>query len=585
MSVKSNVKDLIRLEPDAPYQQRARRRLVQAILDCRTVAAQSELLEEIAVQCERAYWAQIDPVRQRTLKQAVERFFQDLGDAMFSKGSLALFLENLRAQRQLLGSGVDTMRVLLARGQYTDAECRFAARQWFTLEWYRFVGETEERSVQFALLLLERIGRLTQQATDSGELAGAGLRQLLSRLGVDSEQLQSALTDPQYEALVYGALAQLRDPPEQATRRFLDEYERTPSGQVALMVDVLLECAASPTHHDTPSKWWLERLIEASSHDDVAGEVLTSVGRVLTMFRPDFRTDVFEQRDTSMEAAGEIVLERLLGGSRRLNPTETPKLILSRKHSRLLREWNDRELRADAERQAGGNAVIARYVLQRDRFRAMTEQRWTEICHRSRRGLLSKGKDHVDVHVVPLRNIGVRGIAFHPEGHEFPDVDVEIFIRKETPHLTAFRVPIAGILSMPDDILYALCHREHRDTLREMLHAVAIDAMHRIMVAEGKPRLRRSKRDASVEQRASGQTIVELEAEESERRAHFRTLPQGHQVSAEARARALEQRGWLPEGKTFVQAHYQERTLVYSLPSCETMAYTNDDLFDLGGEA
>lgn len=582
MSVQSDVKDLLRLHADQHHREKTRRRLMHAIHAIGSVEGQSNLLEEIAVRCERAYWAEANPTRQQELKRVVEQFFHELSEACLAQGSIALFLENVRALRRF---GLDPMRMLVARGRYSDSECRYAARMWFMLAWHRYIGASEVQSARFALLLLERVGRLTQQAHDAGELSDvrATFRRLTA-LGIDAERLRTVVAALERGASMSEASALLGDVSTSAQLRLRNEVlARTPSMQILELLEMLLEDAVSPTHHDTPAKWWIERLIEASSHDDAVSEVLSSMFRVLTIFRPDFRTDVLEQLDTSTATAAEFVAERMIAGAS-IPPTATPRLVLSRRHARLLREWNARELQADAGRRSRGDEVIARFAACRDRVRDETRRRWEDVCTCPRYGLLPDGRDHIEILVEPLWNAGVRGFAFHPEGHDFPDVDIDLLVRKETPHLVAFRVPVGATLAVAEDVVRNLAHPD-LDILREMLHTVVIDAMHRIVVGGRPVRRRTAAHPSRVEQHIVDRTMLDLEPESSERRAHFRRLPEGQHVSEVARTRALEQRGWIPAGCTFVRAHYQERRLVYALPARQSIVYTADDLFDFGGGA
>lgn len=203
----------------------------------------------------------------------------------------------------------------------------------------------------------------------------------------------------------------------------------------------------------------------------------------------------------------------------------------------------------------------------------MAEKR-AAILSRPRYGIRPDGADHIDILVSPLRNAGIRSVAFHPEWCDFPDTKLDLLARVETPHLLVRPGTLNGLqLQLQQAVLF---NSTHSDTavLHSLLEFILIDMLYKIIV-EGKE-LRKPAKKKGGEKSEVPKTVAI--------RPHYHPLQPGHQASPtalEAAKKALKLKS-LPPGVTFVRAHYRGNPdgLEYNLPNEPIGIYSDQDLFE-----
>lgn len=563
-------------------QRRTRQRIVDAILGAETLEERNRLLEEVAVRCRRA-WVGKAPEQALLLKEHSNALFTLLADRILDEGRLDLFLASTYTSHLLVArDGVDSMAMLTRPGAYTELEFRYFGRMLFEVVFFRHIGSTLDRSLTFALALLERLDAVWQSIVDDPVLQQreeGWTKKFEERLGMPSyELIRLYERDPRaFKRLILDAGFTSDDAgPE------LSLDQNPPVWELVAAQKLLLLCATMPSHTQTPAKFWIERIVEAAAGGHAgADDVLRALAHMFTMIRGDSRFAVIEQDDAGPLSA-QALFDGLVDG---LVPQRhsTPVLILRKEHKRMLVEWGTRERQRNEEHLSQAIDQVRWFQAHRGEVLRATQRRMEEIRTRPRRALLPGGRDHVEIQSVALRQVGIRAVAFHAEGYEFPDAGLDIFTRFTTPHLIRRRVSLLQIDTFSDDVLVSGKGRfNYPAEVREMLRAVVIDVLHRIVVGD---RELRERRHPSRVVRNGDAPMIDLAPIIRKRRAHLRRLPAGQQAGPKARAHASELRWKLPPGVTFVRAYYEEEQIVYDLPTEPTAVYTDDDFFDLGGEA
>lgn len=536
MSIKSDLKDLLAL-PSPTRRQRLHRRIIRAILNAPDAQGQTRHLGEVATVLERAYWASSGTTR-HDLKRAVDELWCTLASELLDQQTIELFAQNWCTMRNLVHRGVNAQRVLVSRGVFADdAELEYAARQWFFLEYCRWIGATPERSIAFALLLLGHIGLRSAELVRDAPLEGS------PRRSVATEHL----------------------------------------GHVQVFLHV---CASSVVHRTAPQKNWIERIIEVAQRDRAASEVLASLLSCLTNCRADNMIRTVIQREAapgeSPDAPAAALKREQLVDDRWCLDLLAPTLVLTKRHDALLMAWNEVQRVEGDTNRAHGRALLAWFEEHVEVIAARGTACLREIVERPRRALLPGGLDHVEIAVSALRNTGIRAVVFRPEGYTFPNVGVEIIIRKATPHLQTYRTTLDTLDGFPVEEL-ANAHHPDVEQIAALLVYVIVDALHRIVVAD-RPLRERKRIARTLLERSTTSRELHL-IPDVFRRAHLRRLSPGQRTSVHAQTRAQETSGWsLPDGITFVRAHYQrrDRALTYALPTSPIATYTDDDLRNLG---
>ncbi|MBI4450214.1 hypothetical protein HY634_04085, partial [Candidatus Uhrbacteria bacterium] len=350
----------------------------------------------------------------------------------------------------------------------------------------------------------------------------------------------------------------------------------------------ILESACSG---DPQISGWLEQLIAAAPSSEAVGDTLWSVLELLTFMTNTPMLETLEKNRSnpdplpSNDAIEQIYrehpnLRRLMDFMRR------PRLVLSGRFQELFGQWASGRQTQWEQAITRGEHVLTRFKEQRSTFDRVLGERREAIAEHPRYWLRPGGFDHVDIEAAPLRNVGIRSIAFYPEGYAFPDTVARIYIRRETPHLLTFSTALVDLrLALHDEVVRSKAHFENRDVVAELLEFVVVDVLARIVTGSRTLRHPRHGR-AAISAADEHREVIDLELKQRTIRPHPRRLPEGHRASENAMVLHRElYRTDLRSGYTFVRAHYQHGRLVYDLPTGPTMAYTDDDLFDLGGES
>jgi hypothetical protein len=217
---------------------------------------------------------------------------------------------------------------------------------------------------------------------------------------------------------------------------------------------------------------------------------------------------------------------------------------------------------------------------QRPWLKEELERKRSLIQSQPRRGLRPGGADHIDIEVTPLFNSGIRGIIFHPEERQFPNVRIELLRRMETPHLVSFSFPMVDfqVLRLAEFLGEEKpgSGRPNAEQLKFLLEIVIVNLLYTIVVEGKEPRQRKAVETDQTQ--TSGPRPI---------RPHYRRLLPHQHASKAALERAQQTygkpTGWkLPDGVTFVRARYHEGVLEYNYPTGPIGVYTDRDLFSSG---
>lgn len=510
--VKHDIQRLLFKDEPPARKQRLRERIVDYALKS-PPQAQAQHLEEVALCLEQIYWPHPDT------RPASAELLRALAKAILTHKRLPLFFAIYQAMAEN-PERIDAQQLALNRGRYSPSEMRVAALMWFVLAFFRQVGENTASSIQFALFILEQCAILVELVKDPA-------------MPLD----------------------------EQATRAKLG----------GLAYRLILESATAPPSTNTPSKYWIERLIEATETDRAAEEVLKSVLAIMVLGDPENRFRWTTLRD-SREAVSAVMSARLSVGIDGL--AQDPLLLVSAQNRARFKLWQERiqaESRRDKEK---GERALEWFRTNQTAILEDTEKKLRGVTEQARRWFRPRGHDHVEIAVTPLNTAGIRAVVFRPENNTFPDVGIEVLVRKETPRLITFPTSLADLPTLP---LAALENVTHPDLpeLRLLLMAVVADIMYRIAVEGDELRTHRRWQKVGSDTSPLAEPTIGV-------RPHIRRLPIGWQASAMAQARVETEWGIkLPLGVTFVSAHYRAGQLVYDLPTEPVAVYGDDDLFGM----
>lgn len=350
--------------------------------------------------------------------------------------------------------------------------------------------------------------------------------------------------------MIFREMATLVSRNDQAIMAGGESHRLKPTEDTVTASALLFSAASAGDHENGPQKLWLLRLIEAVDvgHRE-SEELVCSIIEILEMTSAmaGIRLAMLSE-DEILAMAPSHPMER----ARYLFTayTDKPRLVLPSHHLAILKKlhskiWEkaDRDISAAEE---FGKWFEKSYPKVCAHFEACRQQ----IEDHPRYGIRPFGYDSVSVRVSVLKLIGITGFAFHTEGECFPDVKLELYVKKTGVGLcTLYAFYRKAELHCTDELLDNWQGFD-QDYLRAVLEFIIMDAMHRIVckdsvVDESGERVTRSvaKRDVAHKQHQ----VV---------RPFLRRLPSGWKASDDARKRAFLHFGWgLPEGITFVQSH------------------------------
>ncbi len=378
---------------------------------------------------------------------------------------------------------------------------KFWARNVLSAGFYRYIGSDVEHALRFCRLIFRATATFLAQA-DQSVMAGNDPKQ----------------TKASYDAVSFSVL--------------------------------LLNAAGVATDSAAPQKLWLLCLIEAAMRghreaDEFVRSVVEGVELTAALSGNDLQLISDEELEASAPADPMKHMEHLF-----VTWPDQPRIVLPEKHLTYIRNMRDRYFeKADRdlrESQAFANWFVASY----DRLAAHYEGCRQEIEEHPRYGIRPFGYDSVRVRVSVLNMIGITGFAFHTEGECFPDVKLEVYVKKTAVGLcNLYAFFRKGELQCTDQMLDNWQGFD-LDFLRSVLEFIVMDAMFRIVCKEASADEAGEKVTRSAAKRPVAQKQHQIV------RPFLRRLPVGWQASDEARKRAFLHFGWsLPDGVTFVQSH------------------------------
>lgn len=326
---------------------------------------------------------------------------------------------------------------------------------------------------------------------------------------------------------------------------------------------VIRASASLPRHDSAPISWWISNVINAMEHNKAAEDVWLSLYSILTNAGISI---------PQVEHVHPVTLEMIEQYQKMQDPTVPPVLRFGPSEAARFEAWTNRYTSKSTSFLQAGLRVLQFW---RDKTIALAELRAKyihQITYQPRRGLRPGGYDHVEIHVSPLHNAGVRSVLFYPEGDVFPNSHIRLLVAKFTQNLVSIDGTIQGFrLNLPPTSLENASHPDQEE-LRALLEHILVDVMYRI-IAEDWSRDSRTSRKNGAGLPSDVQTLV---------RPHLRRLCFNHSASQDARRRASNEFGYnLPDGVTFVRGHYRNGLIEHEIPTDPIVVYTDRDLMEV----
>jgi hypothetical protein len=338
---------------------------------------------------------------------------------------------------------------------------------------------------------------------------------------------------------------------------------------------IIMTSAASPFHEHFPTRDWFSNILVAQQTSEAEKEVWISLVTVITnggRKLPVIKTYIPELLDNRPDIVAEIE-ESIQAITYDPAVLEHPAIAVVRDEKRIFNKWlaeNDKVNSAKIEQKLH---IIEWYRRNKDRLLEDQAVKMEAISKHPRRGLRPKGLDHIEVHVAPLQQAGIRSVIFYPKG-KFPHVHLELVVKLLTTHLCRVPAELEDFkLQINPNILGKDIFCEEAD-LRGLLEYVIIHVLYQIIA---QPTPARTKRKLTSGGRAANS---EDEKRSSLIRAHLRTLRDGFEPSETATEESKSQFGWdeLPPGFTFVRCHFRGGALEFDLSTPPPVAIYNDEV-------
>ncbi len=330
-------------------------------------------------------------------------------------------------------------------------------------------------------------------------------------------------------------------------------------------------------------KAWLERIIEALPTSYAAEEILSSLLHIAAFVLHQPWYEAFDDYDDHPEEAcshpgflraKEELPEKDLEVLReRAAYTFQPCLRIQEPFATKFREWRDRHREQMLKKRETGERTINWFKENSHEIEQQFDRRTQAILGKTLRTLRPNGEDSVEVGVTALRNAGIRGFVFRPEGYTFPDTRVDIVVRQETPTLITFRTELRNLeLKVHPEIVIRGEHADEVETLAALLEYTVVDAYFRIIAANSIVRERHSWHKTGQD----GQNVTR----EVNVRSFPRRLRIGQKAGEEARKAYYESFGRdLPPGMTFVKGFIRAQVIEYAHPAA-SVTYKDLDLLN-----
>jgi hypothetical protein len=509
-NARSDLKKLIQT-PNERHRSKIRERLVGHIFSAPRTQRMQRLLNVVQ-------WLRKETWIKPRLRPIATSIANDIAQSMLDGAAVDLLFDIRQGVYELQGHALSCYQA--RSGGWSPEELKASALTTLFMEIFRFIGDNVDRSTQFALQLLEKVG-----------------------------------TSNIYLPFLDG----------KPDKKQLD------AGHALFLV---WDAAEAPPTAATPQKEWFHRLIEAlDSNNSAAEDVFRSLIGILLIQKKDGKLVFLVTKESSTE-------EKLVNFYSNLpDRFSNPDIIFvtDPPHKKILDRWWERNVEQLSEIADKGDKLLEWFGAHELHLAETSSSKLDDIRHRPVRALRPHGYDHVEVNVLPLWGSGVRAVVFRPEKTTFPDVGLEILVRKETPHLITYQTSLKSLEKDLGEMeaLHNLAFRDEK-ILYRLLKFVVVDMLHRIVVGERALKRKKVNEDGGA---MHGEHRYPV-------RPHLRRLLEGQNASQEAKVRAEESLGYsLPPGITFVRAHYSHGRIVYDLPTTAFATYGDEDLFDLGGES
>lgn len=335
--------------------------------------------------------------------------------------------------------------------------------------------------------------------------------------------------------------------------------------------DVIHLAAVSPCTDSKPQKEWLLRIIElADAGNREAENFLRWVLEILDYEAIYLHTSI------------EIITQEELDGRSLADEIEScvfqkrdsqgkTQLIIPNRLLHVVTGLVNKIERQTAKDLARCESFGAWFMNHRNELAAVFDARQQEIVEKPRYGIRPYGFDSAVVEVSPLNCIGIQSFSLHVEGERFPDVKIEVHVKKTGAGLCSLWAHFRDFTLQCNDHLLDNWQDFDHSFLRAVFEYVIVDALFHIVCRE--PRRNKAgeivQRAAYREDRITKQQVV---------RPFLRRLPLGYRASDHARKLAFIYQGWaLPEGVTFVQSHSRWVGLPSTKPA-PLFTYTDESI-------
>ncbi len=364
----------------------------------------------------------------------------------------------------------------------------------FVMAFFKHVGETTERSVDFCRMLLDEHAHWDETFVKNGR---------------QNSQL--------------------------------DAYDCMP------WLRTIMIAASSPVAVFMPQKWWLENIITAArDHDPEAQRCVRGIFELIRL--------IWEQVTVMSQTTYELMYG-LPDATFRLDiPDDIRNFHLTLILSDANADWSAKQMQRTqqaVEQLAMKADDFIDWVLAHNHALGRSfNQKVEEMLHRPRYGLIKGGYDSVMVKLSPLQVTALTSFSFFPDNGSLDDLRVQFNRRTLGDRLCQFMLGFRDFSLVQPEMLFPAILGQRAQILTSILEYAVVDAMHSIICRE--PRKNEAGDDVPREKKRADRSP----RREVIVRPFLRRLPLGHEASDAARDRALLELGWyLPEGVTFVQSH------------------------------
>lgn len=522
---KRAAKLLLRSKDQIDQRNKYSERIIQSIFSG-SPEIQLESIKVVLGRLEAMFW------RDPATKSTSDKFIRELCAELFRRNQIDFFIEHVMEAGY--DDSADRFQAVIDQNKEKYERLGMG---WLFVEAYRFIGESVDRSVAFALQLLKHIGEQAQKVEQNV---------------VHVQEMMNGLEDPVDLSLVHK--------PRMSTK--------------ALMT--MKSAAFSPSHRNAPIKRWLECLIEhVNDRADVA-EVFDSVLSCIAMSDPDFPRPVIQPlMDEEHVMLYERMKEPYQAQRIQIEILQASVLHVTLRHFEMIKRWDSVHGERAREENRKGARFLEEFERRLEAIQRETAEHFERALREPTHGLRANSEDYIEIGISALQNVGIRGIVFHPEQRDFQNPLVEVITRKETPHLVSYRIALQNPDQfMMEEIVFNGIH--HKDaTLQELLRITILDSYARMVLNERHLQDYSGKRSKGAPDSTSNHALRSV-------RPRTRALPQGAQASSEAIERCVETLGYQPPlGRTFVRAYSYQGRIMYDLPTTPFAVYRDDDIMDL----